>query len=107
MAYDTYNFPDHESGDTFEGVTFTVLVNAVALDLTAATVVFTFSKNGATYTASTTNGMVSLTDPANGVFKFDEQTISYVQGTYCYDVIITLASGEVKTYIKGTWKITR
>ena len=74
----------------------------ISLDLTGATIVFTFTKNGASYTASTTNGMVTLTDPANGVFKFNEQIISYVEGTYCYDTIITLASGEVKTYIKGT-----
>jgi len=107
MAYDTYNFPDHEKGDTYEGTTFTILVNAVALDLTGSVIEVKFWKNGNKYTLSTTSGEITLTDPGNGVFKFNEQVISFDAGTYCHEFKFTLASGKVKTYIKGTWKITR
>ena len=104
---DTYDFPDHESGDTFEGVTFTVLVNGVALNLTSATIVGTFNANGKKYTASTTNGELTITNAAGGIFTFDKQIVSYCPATYSYEMVFTLSDGSVKTYIDGTWKITR
>lgn len=107
MAYDTYDFPDHEKGDTFEGVTFIMLINGVALDLTGAVIQAKFWKNGNAYTLSTTTGELTITDPAAGTFTFDKQIINFDAGNYCYEMMFTLASGDVKTYIKGTWKITR
>jgi len=104
---DTYDFPDHESGDTFEGVTFTVLVNGVALDLTDATIVCTLSANGKVYTPSTTGGELTITNDAGGIFTFDKQIISYCPATYSHEFKFTLNTGDVKTYIDGTWKITR
>ena len=107
MPYDTYNFPDHEKDDTYEGTTFTVLVNDVALDLTDAVIQAKFWKNAFTYTFSIATGELTLVDAANGVFTLDEQIITFNSGTYCHEFTFWLSSGDVKTYIKGTWKITR
>ena len=104
---DTYDFPDHESGDTFEGVTFTVTVNDAVLNLTDATIVATFSANGKTYTPSTTGGELTITNAVAWIFTFDKQVISYCPATYSYEMVFTLSTGDVKTYIEGTWKITR
>ena len=107
MAYDTYDFPDHEKGDTYEGSTFTVLVNGVALDLTDATISVKLWGGSDTYTLTTTDGELTITDAANGVFTVDEQVINFNARTYCHEFTFTLSTGAVKTYIKGTWKITR
>ena len=107
MAAETYDFPDHESGDTFGGVTFTILVNAVALNLTGAVIVGTFKAGGKTYTASTTNGALTITNAAGGIFTYDEQVVSYSPATYSYEIVFTLSTGAIKTYIQGTWKILR
>lgn len=116
MSTKTYNFKDHKKGDTFAGVQFTVIVNGVAKDLTTATLKMEMrasSKDGdlaATFTEASGGGL-TLTDAANGVFKFDEQVVDLPALTYFYDIEITIPGAasvdpdEVKSYIEGTWVI--
>lgn len=107
-AVATYNFPSHINGDTFSGVQFEVLVNAVALDLTDADITMQLkdSNIGAVKAEfSTTNAKLEITDGPAGKFAFKEQIIDLCPKLYIYDIEILLPDGRKHTYIKGTWKI--
>lgn len=103
----TYDFPDHVKGDTFEGVQFTITVNSSALNLTGATIRMQMRLNSNAPVVkefSVGNGL-TLTTPASGIFTFNKQVISVPPGVYYYDIQITLSNGDIKTYITGTWTI--
>jgi hypothetical protein len=102
----TYNFPDHVLGDTFQGVTFNVVVTPIAINLIGAVIVgtFTMSTNkNIVHTLSTTDSQITISDATN--FVISEQVLSWPKGIYDYRIKITLATGKVKTYIEGTWEI--
>ena len=107
MSVVTYDFPDHLSGDTFAGVQFTVNRNGSALDITSAAIVMTVNEVGGIvdYTLSVGSG-VTITNGATGTFQVDAQIISWPPTTYRYKIKITLAGGEVHTYLSGGWTIT-
>ncbi|PKN93026.1 MAG: hypothetical protein CVU44_11380 [Chloroflexi bacterium HGW-Chloroflexi-6] len=107
---ETYNFPDHLRGDTFDAIIFEVLVNSVALNLTGATVRIDLRKNGELYyrlknNPGTGEGSITVTDAAAGKFRVDEQIIDIPGNVYSHDIEITLASGRKKTYAGGSWTI--
>ncbi len=102
---ETYNFTDHITGDTFDGVTFAINVNGSPLDLTGATITASFRRNFYDTKTLTSPTNISITDPDGGEFVIDPLIIDWEPGTYSYDIQINLLSGAVKTYIKGTWNI--
>lgn len=99
----TYNFTARR-GDTYNGATFTVTVNAVPLDLTGAAIKAQFGL-GAALILSVGAG-ITITDAAGGAFRFDSCIIDLPPGAYPYDIQITLASGAVKTYVSGVLIVT-
>ena len=104
----TYNFPDHIKGDTFSGVQFEVLVNAIALDLTDADITMQIRENYSTANKiefSTDNGKLEITDAVAGKFTFKEQIIDVAPKKYVYNIQILLPNGKKHTYIKGVWVI--
>ena len=93
--------------DTFNGVRFTL---SPVTDLTGATIKTQFRKGSKTNQASkeiTTSSGITVEDLVNGVFVWDSFIMDLSVGTYYYDVEITFASGDVKTYIEGTMKVTQ
>jgi hypothetical protein len=104
----TYNFPDHIKGDTFSGVQFEVLVNAVPLDLTDAVITMHLKESyqaKAKEEFSTVNTKLEITDALAGKFAFKEQIVDICAKNYVYDIEILLPNAKKYTYIKGTWKI--
>jgi hypothetical protein len=104
-----YNFPNHESGDTFPGVTFTISVNSTPLDLSGADIVATFINSlssDISYILSVSNGRLVI-DDNDGIFSLSEQIIEFTPGLYGYEITFHLEDGTVKTYIQGTWKILK
>ncbi|REK56941.1 MAG: hypothetical protein DWQ49_09545 [Bacteroidetes bacterium] len=110
-----YNLRTHKTGDTFEGATFTVTVNAAPLDLTGATLEMSVLRNDnknpnvpkgklVLQLDSGGNGL-TITDAVNGIFDIDEQIINLGVGDYYYDIKFSLSDGSVKTYIGGCWTI--
>lgn len=103
---------DHDivvyNNDTFNGEIFTITVNKVALDLTGSSIRLQVRKtrdDSPVINLSLGSGL-SLTDAPNGKFRIDNQIFSVTTpDVYEYDIEITLASGEVKTYIIGCFKI--
>lgn len=109
MTAATYNLPNHIKGDTFPGVSFTITVNGSPLDLTNATVrlylrnKYKILKHR--FSTDVAIGGMTITDPTNGIVRLDEQIVDVAAGTYNYDLEITLVTGEVYTYVNGTWTI--
>lgn len=103
----TYNYPDTLFGDTFEGVQFTVTVNASPLDLTGATIKTEFRDlfSGALVKTLEIGTGITVTDAVNGVFQVDAFIVDIPVGNHKHDVQITLADSRVKTYITGSWEI--
>jgi hypothetical protein len=103
-----YDFPQHVKGDTFNGVQFTVTVNAVPLDLTAAHIKMDLRLTPLGVVAESFSdgaGITIAVNPATGVFKFDAQVVNIPAATYYYDIEITLSNGVIKTYVGGRWTI--
>lgn len=105
----TYNFPNHKKGDTFNGIQFTVNVNALPSDLTGADIKMELRNKNciAVLGFSTGNGRITITDAVNGVFQINSGIIDIPVDTYNYDIQITYPVNIVKTYIEGTWKIVK
>ena len=104
-----YNFPNHESGDTFPGVTFTVNVNSTPLDLADSDIIATFQHTisaDVSYILSVGNGRLII-DDNDGIFSLIEQIIEFIPGLYSYEITFQLSDGSIKTYIQGTWKILK
>lgn len=104
---ETYDFNDHIKGDTWGGLQITIQVNSAPLNIAGATIKaeFVHKTCNKKYELSTTNGDITITNGAGGVFQFDPAVINWAAGQYTYDIEFTLAGGSVKTYIGGTWNI--
>jgi hypothetical protein len=98
----TYKFPDHKSGDTFQGVAFTISVNGTPPSLVGATI--NMKVGDKTY-SNTGRGEIEVTDALNCKFQLKEQRIILPPKTYDVAITILFADGKVKTYIRGTWRI--
>lgn len=94
--------------DTFNGVRFTL---SPTTDLTGASIRTQFRKGSKTNPVEVDLSIgsgITVEDLVNGVFVWDEITpLDWDVFTYYYDVQITFASGDVKTYIEGTMKVTQ
>ena len=105
-----YNFPSIKRGDTFDGILFTVKVNGLVLDLTSADInmdlrITPLGEIIKHFGLGT--GFTLATNPATGVFSFDEWTATVDAANYYYDIEITLGNGEIHTYIGGRWNIAQ
>ena len=99
----TYNFPNHQSGDTFLGVNFALSnLENEPISLAGAKIEFAFVKSRK---LSTITGEVEITNAAGGLFRIKEQIINWQPRTYQYEMKITFASGRVRTYMSGSWLI--
>jgi hypothetical protein len=97
-------------GDTFTEVPFQINVNSVPLDLTGAVIRMQLRTDygGDIYldlTSVDSNG-ITITNAANGEFKINQMIIELESFAYKYDIQITLANGEVKTWIEGIFNVS-
>lgn len=101
----------HTKGDTFNEVAFEVKKNGTAINLTGATIRMQLRKNYSDTSAiisltSVGSAGITITTAASGLFKINAQIIDIEVYNYVYDIQFTLASGEVKTYVKGGFNVT-
>jgi hypothetical protein len=100
-----------KNGDTFRGVTFTILVNAVAMDLTDYDITMTVKQDNNTpivFTKLLGSG-ITITSAAEGKFKIDKQIFPEVAPfRYKYDIELKnrTTSIDVYTYITGYFSVT-
>ena len=104
----TYAFPTQYRGDTHDGTSFTVNVNAAPYDLTNVTITAKFKKDSKTgpelLSLSEGNG-ITVTNAASGQFQIDAFIVDFPPGTHYYDIQFVQSDGVVKTYIKGTMPV--
>jgi hypothetical protein len=103
-----YNFENHISGDTFEGVIFHLGDNQGGIDLTGAKVeLFIDHYLELQPMLTTANGTIVIIDESavDSTINIPNQIINWPIGTYDYSIRITFPNGKVKTYISGTWII--
>lgn len=104
-------FKDQWQGDSWAGREFIITRNSVVKDLTNATITATFLPDNRrtmeTQVLEVGNGITITNGPA-GTFELDEiPVVNWNAGTYTYDIEIIYADGEVKTPVRGTWKIVQ
>jgi hypothetical protein len=102
----------HIKGDTFDEVAFSIKINNVALDLTGAIIKMQLKKiSDLTISllslTSVAAAGITITNATGGLFKINQQIIDIEVFNYAYDIQLTLASGVVKTYVSGTFSITK
>lgn len=106
-----YKIEDQLRGDTFNGVEYTIrdYDTSEPINLTGATIKCQFrkgSKTGLIQVDLSIGTGLTVTDTVNGIVEIDSiSRLDWVAGVYYYDVEVTLASGDRKTYIEGTFKI--
>ena len=102
-----YNF-SVKQGTTFNGARFTVTLNDSPVDLTGASIQASFRKDQKTPAAMrlSVGAGLTISDAAAGQFWIDAQEFLASPGTYKYEIEITLASGVIKSWIRGTAIIT-
>lgn len=101
----------HTKGDTFSQVSFEVKKNSTAINLTGAVIKMQLRKNysdvsPALALTSASSAGITITNASAGQFKINEQIIDIEVFNYVYDIQFTLASGEVRTYVKGGFNVT-
>jgi len=104
----TVNLADIKKGDTFDGMQYTLTntTTGLPIDLTGATIRSIFrnrSKQGTAVSTFAIGTGITVTDATNGIFQIDAITpIIWPVSIYYYDIEITFASGDIRTYIEGT-----
>lgn len=103
-----FNFSPAINSDTFDGVSFTMSKNGSPMDLTSASITMNVNANGVNVPFSTLNGKLNITSASSGIFEFSKQIVEFNSfGTFPYEMIFQFPNGDIKTYITGTWTITR
>lgn len=102
--------PEHVSGDTFNGVQFTIEITEDEVtgpeNLTGASIVMHVKKTETSPVVlelSLGNGL-TMVDAPNGIFQIDEQVITLEPGLYLLYIRFTIGP-RIKTWIEGTWTI--
>ena len=91
--------------DTFNGVRFTL---SPPTDLTGASIRTQFRKGGKTNSVAkdlSIGAGITIENLTEGIFVWDPFIMDLPVYNYYYDVQITYATGEVKTYIEGTIQV--
>jgi hypothetical protein len=102
----------HIKGDTFDEVAFSIKINNIVLDLTGAVIKMQLKKSSDLTIAllsltSVAAAGITITNATGGLFKINQQIIDIEVFNYAYDIQLTLASGVVKTYVSGTFSISK
>lgn len=96
-------------GDTFDEVLFELKKDGIAINLTSATIRMQLRKapGGAIFLSLTSAGSagITITDATAGKFKINSTIINLEATVYLYDIEITFASGEVRTWVSGQFTV--
>lgn len=104
----TLNFTA-KKGDTFNEVPFQINKDGVPIDLTGAVIHMQLRKSPSTQVyldlISTANAGITITNAVNGEFKINQMIMTLEANVYLYDIEITFASGEIRTWISGQFTV--
>ena len=104
----SFNIPPHVSGDTFQDLFFTIMVNEQPLDLSNVQIDIWFRQQSPKgiirLKLSTTDNTLTKSGVA-GQFLIPSQIIDLKPNRYYYDIQLTLDTGKVYTYVSGYFNI--
>lgn len=102
----TYDF-EATRGDTWRGAKIRILVNGEPLNLTGAGIRMQFKQSAAAPSVAelSVGAGITITDALGGGFTLNAFVFYMPAGRYMYDIEITLASGEIKTYMGGILRL--
>jgi hypothetical protein len=108
----TFNLSQYITGDTWSGIpAITITRNGSALDLTGATaeIHVRFQIDAPTVVLFTTenNSILILDPPINGILQVPPQIVNVPPANYIWSLKVTLANGEVDTFVSGKWPIVK
>ena len=98
-----YNFPSIIKGNTFKARKISVIVNTAPLDLTGANICMQLKASARSTVVH--NFDYSISNPLLGEITLDKWTVDIYEGTYNYDLNITLSNGESLTYMYGSFTV--
>jgi len=106
-----YCLPSILTGDTFPGLTVdSITINGAAPTSALASVRMDFRTAPAATSAdlSLSNGSgITIDDAANYGFTVDAFDVALDPALYYFDIETTDADGTIRTYLKGTWQVSR
>lgn len=101
---------NHKKGDTWFGITATIIKNNIPLDLTNYTAISCFRKvlTGISFLEfNTNNNTLLIPNPINGKIFYQKRIIDIDADDYFFDLQIISPNGNIKTILEGKWKITQ
>ncbi|CAB4121819.1 hypothetical protein UFOVP19_10 [uncultured Caudovirales phage] len=85
---------------------FSITANSTPVNLTGSTIVIQIRKTATSsdieLSASTTDGSITITGTSFNEIQLKKK-VTIAAGSYLYDMNVTFSSGEVKTYVWGTF----
>lgn len=106
-----FEFPDVVKGDSFLGIKFTYKKAGVPIDITDALIEMHCRKHPAdkdpVLVLSTATGEIEFVDPILGSYRVKSFIVNLPVRKYYYSHKVTFSSGQVVTWIDGTWNILR
>lgn len=105
MTAKIVNFEDCTRGDTINARKYTATdENGDPIDLTGAVIRCHFKTDGAVAVEKSIGDGFTVADPTTGIFIMDKFKLE-TAGLWEYDIEITYANTDVKTYIQGVIRI--
>jgi hypothetical protein len=108
----TYDLSQHIAGDTWNGIpSITIMRNGSPLDLTNASaeihVKFQIDAPTIAFFTTNDNSIIILDPPENGVLQVPPQIVNIPPANYIWSLKITLADGEIDTFVSGHWLVVK
>jgi hypothetical protein len=105
-----YNFPDHISGDTWNGITLTILESGIPLNLTDCDIFIQFRPihnlaSPVFLELTSDKNKIGVIIPEQGLISTNIINFDIPADTYNYDLQINFPNGDTKTYLKCTIKV--
>jgi hypothetical protein len=107
----TISLPSVYEGTTWRGIGSITLQRpaGTALNLSGAQLRMTYRRIGERLERLTLalGSGIEITNATGGVFRVLAQVLPLVAGLYCWEIVVTLAGGEIIALFVGTQEITK
>ena len=97
-----HRFDDTPKGTKYAGFDFVQKINGTAVSLAGASITLTLSCGN----KLTVGSGLTLSTTVTGGWAIDAQVITFPKGEHDVVVVFTYASGDIKEYINGKWRVT-
>jgi hypothetical protein len=111
MIASTYDFKPQIRGNTFDGIEFTMEKDGTPIDLTGVDIKMELriTENDPKPIRTLNIGdEIEVISPTAGTFRIKDNWVVNIQAdVYLYDIKFFFSTTKIKTYIKGTFTVTK